>query len=110
MEWKNVQVRHRAFGEGSVEKNENGYMTVLFGGEEKEFSYPAVFRFFMTVEDEQAKNCVEEALKEMDAAQEREKLMRLAKLTQLRKDAAEEKTTARTRKTAGKKETKKKET
>lgn len=108
MEWQNIQVQHRAFGSGVVMKNEAGYITVRFGENEKTFSYPSVFRDFMAVENEEAKCAVGLALQEMDAAQDQEKLMRLARLTELRKEAATERTAARSaaRKTAPKKEKK----
>ena len=48
------KVNHKVFGEGIIKSCDEKYLHVLFGQEEKIFSYPSVFEKFITIEDKEA--------------------------------------------------------
>ena len=48
------KVNHKVFGEGIIKSCDEKYLHILFGAEEKIFSYPSVFEKFITIEDEEA--------------------------------------------------------
>ena len=49
------KVNHKVFGEGIIKSCDEKYLHVIFGQEEKIFSYPSVFEKFLTIEDKEAK-------------------------------------------------------
>ena len=49
------KVNHKIFGEGIIKSCDEKYLHVVFGQEEKIFSYPSVFEKFITIEDKEAK-------------------------------------------------------
>ena len=48
---ENLQVRHKAFGEGVVVSTSGKYFTVKFETAEKVFVYPDIFEKFLTLSD-----------------------------------------------------------
>ena len=51
MNFENLRVRHKAFGEGVVSSNSGKYITVKFEAAEKVFVYPDIFEKFLTLAD-----------------------------------------------------------
>ena len=51
----NKKVNHKKFGEGIIKICDGKYLHVIFGEQEKIFSYPSVFEKFLTIDDEEAK-------------------------------------------------------
>lgn len=48
---ENLQVRHKAFGIGSIVENSGKYIKVDFGNTVKTFVYPDIFEKFLTLAD-----------------------------------------------------------
>ena len=48
---ENLQVRHKAFGIGSIIENNGKYIKVDFGNAVKTFVYPDIFEKFLTLAD-----------------------------------------------------------
>lgn len=48
---ENLQVKHKAFGSGTVTSIKGQYFTVKFSSCEKIFVYPDIFEKFLTLED-----------------------------------------------------------
>lgn len=48
---ENLQVRHKAFGEGVIIENKGNYITVKFSSVQKTFVYPDIFERFLTLAD-----------------------------------------------------------
>ena len=51
MVFENLDVRHKAFGEGKVTSKNGQYITVKFDAVEKVFVYPDIFEKFLTLAD-----------------------------------------------------------
>ena len=51
MNFENLKVKHRAFGEGVVVSAQGKYITVKFENANKVFVYPDIFEKFLTLED-----------------------------------------------------------
>ncbi len=51
MEFVNLKVKHRSFGDGTVVVANGKYLTVKFASAEKIFVYPDAFESFLTLED-----------------------------------------------------------
>lgn len=51
MVFDNLEVRHKAFGDGVVTATRGQYITVKFAGAEKIFVYPDIFEKHMTLRD-----------------------------------------------------------
>ncbi len=66
------QVRHRAFGLGSITGFEDGRITVNFSGAEKRFQFPEAFAHFLTTEDTELQKMVEHAILEKAEIQKKE--------------------------------------
>ena len=47
----NLQVRHKAFGDGVIVATQGKYITVKFSSAEKVFVYPDIFEKFLTLSD-----------------------------------------------------------
>lgn len=78
MELKGKNVRHKIFGEGTVNCFDGVHVEVEFAVGVKKFSYPDAFNRFLTLEDEEAASEISGILKE----KEQEKEDRLQKLTE----------------------------
>ena len=48
---ENLQVKHKAFGNGCIVENTGRYIKVKFDGCEKTFVYPDIFEKFLTLAD-----------------------------------------------------------
>ena len=51
MNFENLEVKHKAFGNGVVISNEGKYFTVKFEAVTKTFVYPDIFEKFLTLAD-----------------------------------------------------------
>ena len=51
MEFDNLQVKHRSFGDGVVVSKQGNYITVKFSEVQKIFVYPDIFEKFLTLSD-----------------------------------------------------------
>lgn len=51
MEFDNLQVKHRSFGDGVVVSKQGNYITVKFSDVQKIFVYPDIFEKFLTLSD-----------------------------------------------------------
>ena len=48
---ENLQVKHKAFGDGVISARQGNYITVKFNESEKIFVYPDIFEKFLTLAD-----------------------------------------------------------
>ena len=48
------KVNHKKFGEGIIKSCDGKYLHIIFGEQEKIFSYPSAFEKFITIEDKEA--------------------------------------------------------
>ena len=48
------KVNHKKFGEGIIKSCDGKYLHIVFGEQEKIFSYPSAFEKFITIEDKEA--------------------------------------------------------
>lgn len=48
------KVNHKKFGEGIIKSCDGKYLHIVFGEQEKVFSYPSAFEKFITIEDKEA--------------------------------------------------------
>lgn len=67
---ENLQVRHKAFGEGVVVATSGKYFTVKFETTEKVFVYPDIFAKFLTLIDGTVSDEIEADLKATNAAKQ----------------------------------------
>ena len=51
MNFENLKVKHKAFGDGVVVSSQGKYITVQFASANKVFVYPDIFEKFLTLED-----------------------------------------------------------
>ena len=51
MNFENLEVKHKAFGDGVVVSSQGKYITVKFDGTTKVFVYPDIFEKFLTLAD-----------------------------------------------------------
>lgn len=59
------KVNHKKFGDGTITACDGKYLHVLFGESEKVFSYPSVFEKFLTIDDKEAKDKIQNDIKEL---------------------------------------------
>ena len=52
MNFENLEVIHKSFGDGVIVKKEGKYITVVFSSLEKVFVYPDIFEKFLAPKDE----------------------------------------------------------
>lgn len=51
MNFDNLQVKHRSFGDGTIIDKQGNYLTVKFADTQKIFVYPDIFEKFLTLAD-----------------------------------------------------------
>ena len=66
MNFENLEVKHKAFGDGVVISNQGKYITVKFDTVTKIFVYPDIFEKFLTLKDGSVSD---EILADLEASQ-----------------------------------------
>ena len=69
----NLKVKHKVFGEGIIIANENSYLTVRFKDCERKFVYPQVFDGYLTIENSNANEGINNEIKAIKKVEKEEK-------------------------------------
>lgn len=69
----NATVTHKSFGQGKIQKINDGYVIVSFDDEEKKFVYPEAFKQFLSIKDSQIAEKVNEAIEEKEIEDQKRK-------------------------------------
>ena len=68
---ENIQVKHSAFGEGTVISTNGQYFTVQFSAAKKTFVYPDVFEKYLTLADGSVSDDIKTDLASTNAAKQK---------------------------------------
>ncbi len=68
-----LKVKHKAFGEGVINKVEGDMLTVDFGGKNIELTYPSAFEKFMIAEDEGVQAAIIQSIQDEKAAEKKKR-------------------------------------
>lgn len=81
MDLINLEVIHKAFGEGTIVSQENAYITIKFQQSEKRFPFPSAFDGYLTVKNKTIAENIRKMIEAIKEAKYKEK-ERLAELEQ----------------------------
>lgn len=76
MDLVNKKVMHGTFGKGNVIKHDDSYIKINFKSGDKRFSFPGVFKDYITFIDERANSLVNKKIEIEEERQKREQLIR----------------------------------
>ena len=80
----NMKVKHKAFGDGIVISIEDSYILIEFPQGVKKFAYPDAFDGYLTVEDEDINQCIQQEIENIKKI-EKEKLENLERQKQIQR-------------------------